>query len=802
MIDDFITILLFIIILQTERFDNLIGFNLCSYRACKSLWKSCVEQHTFFRLHTPKPLTKKFFFFFSLGSKFRYSGKTEFQTIEENRRRLTRTERIFIRNTGRNATMPASSSIIKSSATPIITTNGNDQQQKTKIMDAQKHIVNLKLSTMDGGTTTTTTTAAVTNGCMMKERTSSTSNHHLQSQQQHQQQRKHSPTALSSMESTGSGSLSSSSASSLLGPSSSTNKKIIMMNEKKAKTLATTTAKNDNDLLTTTKSIITKSVLSSSSSSGHLIHNNNNHHHQKHLKKQSENTIINNNNTSHSNHHSQGFQFISSSSSSTSTSSIESSFMPLNPMDNVEQQQLVKLELENGTNDLNDQKVCCDKSAATITTSNNNMKILTKDNNKKLKIFNSNNDDDDDGKSIIDPSTTIITIGGSTVGDQAKISTTTFTTTTAFTPSTLISLPFIDSISTTSSDKTIGSLTNGTILGDDNNNKDAAAITETSQTSTITEDIQLPNDNDTDNEGNNSLMDKQQQPTFDFDLPIHELIEELYDDAAAAMPNNNNDDDDDGTINQSIIPDPSSDTDSPIHAVTVTMKPDEQGRFGFNVKGGHDQDCRVILVSRILPNTPADYAEPKLHEGDQVLAINGVEVSGLKHEQVVQLIRSTKDSGPEAKLVLSVLPIVCYKPCQCPNESIDTVDHNNHCDPRQSPFHYTPVNYSISSKTFHSEQQQSFSPSPFVDDVNPEESGDDDDDDDNGMKVEHTSGGGASLLDTSMNLLHEGLQGDLLIIQFEYLPRRNEDETITIARLLDNVPKNRYLDIAPCMYCL
>ena len=88
----------------TERFDNVVGFNLCSYRACKSLWKSCVEQHTFFRLHTPKPLTKKFFFFFSLGSKFRYSGKTEFQTIEENKRRLTRTERIFIRNSSRMLT--------------------------------------------------------------------------------------------------------------------------------------------------------------------------------------------------------------------------------------------------------------------------------------------------------------------------------------------------------------------------------------------------------------------------------------------------------------------------------------------------------------------------------------------------------------------------------------------------------------------------------------------------------------------------------------------------------------------------
>nr|XP_027194217.1 tyrosine-protein phosphatase non-receptor type 4-like [Dermatophagoides pteronyssinus] len=740
----------------TERFDNLIGFNLCSYRACKSLWKSCVEQHTFFRLHTPKPLTKKFFFFFSLGSKFRYSGKTEFQTIEENRRRLTRTERIFIRNTGRNATMPAS--IIKSS-----TPNGNDinnQQQPAKInMDAQKHIVNLKLSTIDSCVTTTTATTVVTNGSMIytnnkyndKLRTSSSSR-----QSHSKQQRKHSTTALSLMESD---SLSSSSASSLLGPSS-------IINEKKAQTLqaSTITAKND-----------TKTVLSSSSSSGHLIHNNNN---QKHSKRQSDKkTIIinnknnNNNNTSHSNnHHSQKFTFISSSSSSssTSTSSIESSFMPANLIED----QKVEIELENGTNDLiiDDvgQNVCCDNNEnATIMNKN-----IAKDNNDNLKILNSNNDNDQ--------STTIITIGN----DHAKISTITTTTmttttftTTAFTPSTLISLPYIDSISTTSSsDKTINSLTNGTILlGDDNNSKDVTIITETSQTSTITEDI--PNDNDTDIES----KDQQQQSTFDFDLPIHELIKELYDDAAADMPVNHKNNADDVDC----IKDPSSDTDSPIHVVTVTMKPDEQGRFGFNVKGGHDQNCPV-LVSRILPNTPADCAEPKLHEGDQVLAINSVEVSGLKHEQVVQLIRSTKDLGPDAKLLLSIRPNVYYKHCQCPNETIDTVDHEQ-CNPeQQSPFHYTPLNYSVS-------------PSSFIDDINPEESGDDDDDDDgeNGMKIEHTSSVGSSLLDTSMNLLHEGLQGDLLIIQFEYLPRRNEDEPITIARLLDNVPKNRYLDIAP-----
>lgn len=47
------------------------------------------------------------------------------------------------------------------------------------------------------------------------------------------------------------------------------------------------------------------------------------------------------------------------------------------------------------------------------------------------------------------------------------------------------------------------------------------------------------------------------------------------------------------------------------------MRPDEQGRFGFNVKGGADLDMPV-LVSRVAPNTPADTCYPKLNEGDQV----------------------------------------------------------------------------------------------------------------------------------------------------------------------------------------
>jgi tyrosine-protein phosphatase non-receptor type 4 len=52
--------------------DNVVCFNLSSYSQCKAIWKSCVEHHTFFRLQTPRPQTKKFLFFFTFGSRFRY----------------------------------------------------------------------------------------------------------------------------------------------------------------------------------------------------------------------------------------------------------------------------------------------------------------------------------------------------------------------------------------------------------------------------------------------------------------------------------------------------------------------------------------------------------------------------------------------------------------------------------------------------------------------------------------------------------------------------------------------------------
>ncbi|CAJ0583800.1 unnamed protein product, partial [Mesorhabditis spiculigera] len=79
--------------------DNCITFNIHSAPACKQLWKACIEHHTFFRLIAPPAPPQKGLF--NLGSRFRYSGRTEFQTIEEMRQRA-RVERTFRRSTSRN----------------------------------------------------------------------------------------------------------------------------------------------------------------------------------------------------------------------------------------------------------------------------------------------------------------------------------------------------------------------------------------------------------------------------------------------------------------------------------------------------------------------------------------------------------------------------------------------------------------------------------------------------------------------------------------------------------------------------
>uniref|UniRef100_A0A8C6H0K7 Protein 4.1 n=1 Tax=Mus spicilegus TaxID=10103 RepID=A0A8C6H0K7_MUSSI len=63
---------------EQEHYESTIGFKLPSYRAAKKLWKVCVEHHTFFRLTSTDTIPKSKFL--ALGSKFRYSGRTQAQT--------------------------------------------------------------------------------------------------------------------------------------------------------------------------------------------------------------------------------------------------------------------------------------------------------------------------------------------------------------------------------------------------------------------------------------------------------------------------------------------------------------------------------------------------------------------------------------------------------------------------------------------------------------------------------------------------------------------------------------------------
>uniref|UniRef100_A0A914W524 Moesin/ezrin/radixin homolog 1 n=1 Tax=Plectus sambesii TaxID=2011161 RepID=A0A914W524_9BILA len=81
--------------LEEADADTVVVFNLSTTQSCKLLWKSCIEHHTFFRLIAPPTQPSRSLF--SLGSRYRYSGRTEYQTLEEMKRRA-RIERTFHRS--------------------------------------------------------------------------------------------------------------------------------------------------------------------------------------------------------------------------------------------------------------------------------------------------------------------------------------------------------------------------------------------------------------------------------------------------------------------------------------------------------------------------------------------------------------------------------------------------------------------------------------------------------------------------------------------------------------------------------
>lgn len=175
------------------------------------------------------------------------------------------------------------------------------------------------------------------------------------------------------------------------------------------------------------------------------------------------------------------------------------------------------------------------------------------------------------------------------------------------------------------------------------------------------------------------------------------------------------------------------------------MEADEHGRFGFNVRGGIDVNLPV-LVARIAPHSPADRVTPKIKEGDKVLIINGHDVNGLTHAQVVNLIKATREHNPHGQLVLTIKP---------------GIDETTTLIEEEEPIcQYVPDNYIIDQH--------------------------------------HPKAYDDAIFSQSLFLLRDGLASGALLEQFEQLYKRNDNLTITEAKKDENAAKNRYRDILPC----
>ncbi|TRY65084.1 hypothetical protein DNTS_006080 [Danionella cerebrum] len=106
-----------------EQYESAIGFKLPNYKAAKKLWKVCVEHHTFFRLTSTEVATtpRKFL---ALGSKFRYSGRTQAQTRQASSM-IDRPAPLF----QRSASKRASRSLDGGDPPPVATAGRSDKKE-------------------------------------------------------------------------------------------------------------------------------------------------------------------------------------------------------------------------------------------------------------------------------------------------------------------------------------------------------------------------------------------------------------------------------------------------------------------------------------------------------------------------------------------------------------------------------------------------------------------------------------------------------------------------------------------------
>ncbi|XP_072431675.1 tyrosine-protein phosphatase non-receptor type 3-like isoform X1 [Chiloscyllium punctatum] len=173
----------------------------------------------------------------------------------------------------------------------------------------------------------------------------------------------------------------------------------------------------------------------------------------------------------------------------------------------------------------------------------------------------------------------------------------------------------------------------------------------------------------------------------------------------------------------------------------VHMIPDEEGKFGFNLKGGVDQKMPLI-VSRVSPGSPADVCVPKLNEGDQILLINGRDISEHTHDQVVMFIKASRESHSRELVLLVKRKVTSSHKEDKVEEEIDF-----RCFPNNS-IHSSYPEYGDS-------------------------------------------------LEESMIQLRKGLESGAILNQFDQLYRKKPGLAVTHAKMPQNMDKNRYKDVLP-----
>lgn len=176
----------------------------------------------------------------------------------------------------------------------------------------------------------------------------------------------------------------------------------------------------------------------------------------------------------------------------------------------------------------------------------------------------------------------------------------------------------------------------------------------------------------------------------------------------------------------------------------ICITPDQDGKFGFNVKGGVDQKM-PLAISHVKPDSPAGRCEPKLMEGDLVVLINGRDISEHTHDQVVMFIRASRESHSR-ELALLIR--------------------------RKGSGRVAPLLQLPSALTLTGQSQGDKSPS-------------------SGQSERVTT------LEESLRQLDRGIQSGTLCFHFENLYRRKPGLFLSCARLPENMEKNRYRDVLP-----